>query len=188
MLNRLPPGPISDTTEIERPLADCWTEFIGHDENGMEPYKLIGRMENVEWQPPILSFILERHGGTVLGSTRAEVQRWQIDFDQMVAECTTSGHRQVGTMAEPVRQDDLQKLAEQIAVLIENGATDDRLNWKDSNTVHVVVEQIIPTKSGFKRTVQGRRKRFREALEKALAKSGWEHIGRNVFGRTGIPS
>jgi hypothetical protein len=37
----------------------------------MTGQKLLGRMEEVVWEPPILSFTVERHGGTVQGSSRA---------------------------------------------------------------------------------------------------------------------
>lgn len=188
MLNCLPSGPIPDTSEIEGVLADCWTAFVGNNENGMEASKLYSRMESVNWQPPILLFNLERHGGTVRGSTRAEMQHWQIDLDRMTAKCPTVGHRQVRPMAKAVRQKELEKRAEEIAVLIQNGAIDSQLRWKDAKTVNVVIEQIIPTNSGFKQTVQGRRKRFRQALEKVLAKSGWEHIGINAFRRSEVKS
>ena len=60
----------------------------------MAGHKLIGRMENVEWHPPILTFLIERHGGTVLGSARAELQRWTVDLDRRTATCERVGHRQ----------------------------------------------------------------------------------------------
>lgn len=181
ILNRLAPGPIPDATEIERALANCWHEFVANDENGMEAYKLIGRMEKIEWRPPILSFSIERHGGTVLGSTRAELHHWQVNLDEMTADCSMAGQRTVGPISKPVRNNELQLVAEEIAELVRQGASDPRLIWKDSDTVHVVVEQIIPTQSGFARTVQGRRKRLRQVLEEVLAKDGWKHAGRNVF-------
>ncbi len=187
ILNRLVPGAIAEAGQVERTLADCWTEFVGYDENGMAGHKLIGRMENVEWRPPILSFTIERHGGTVLGSTRAELHCWQVNLDQMTATCIAAGHRQVGITAKSVRQDELQQIADEIAALIQNGAADDRLSWKVSDTVHVIAEQIIPAKSGFKRTLEGRRKRLRQVLEEVLAGLGWKHAGRNVFKRDRRP-
>jgi hypothetical protein len=48
-------------------------------------------MEDLEWNPPMLSFIIERHGAMVLGSTRAENQRWEIDMNKMEAECYSFG-------------------------------------------------------------------------------------------------
>jgi hypothetical protein len=68
----LPPGPVTDTSELEAILASCWHEFDGANLNGMAGYKLRGRMEDVEWRPPILTFTDGRHGGTVPGSSRAE--------------------------------------------------------------------------------------------------------------------
>ena len=184
ILKCLAPGPILHATEIERALADCWHEFVGNDEHGMEPYKLIGRMEKVEWRPPILSFTIERHGGTVLGSTRAELHRWQVNLDEMTANCSMAGQRTVGPTSKAVRQNELQLVAQEIADLVRQAVTDPRLIWKDSDTVHVVIEQIIPTTSGFARTVQGRQKRLRQALEEVLGKDGWQHAGRNVFKRS----
>lgn len=56
----------------------------------MEPYKLIGRMESVTWTPPILTFRIERHSGTVNGSVYAEMQCWDVDCEQMSANYNLS--------------------------------------------------------------------------------------------------
>src|SRR5581483_8214593 len=71
--------------EIDRLLAACWNQFDGSQEGGVQGRKVIGRMEDVYWDPPILSFTVERHGGTVLGSTRAELQHWQVDLEKKTA-------------------------------------------------------------------------------------------------------
>jgi hypothetical protein len=63
-------GPISDASELETLLKECWYEFEGADDTKMWPSKLTGRMEDITWDPPILTFKIERHGGTVMGSTR----------------------------------------------------------------------------------------------------------------------
>ena len=76
-LERIPLGEIKNTTELEKALAGCWDDFTG-DSGGMTPSKLHDRMEEVFWEPPILDFVIERHGGTVMGSTRAELQYWTI--------------------------------------------------------------------------------------------------------------
>ena len=44
----LPPRPVAKTVDIDQILGDCWTEFDGHDEHGREPYKLLGRIANIE--------------------------------------------------------------------------------------------------------------------------------------------
>jgi len=66
------PGALTDSGVLERLLADCWDELSGASAGGMHGWKLLGRMEHVHWNPPVLSFTIERHGGTPLGSTRAE--------------------------------------------------------------------------------------------------------------------
>jgi hypothetical protein len=73
-LKNLEPGPVEMTTHLERLLAEVWDD-LGGDNGGMAGIKLIRRMEQVEWHRPILIFLIERHGGTVLSSTRAELQR-----------------------------------------------------------------------------------------------------------------
>ena len=44
--------------------------------------------------------------------------------------------------------------------------------------------RIFPERSGYKQTVQGRRKRLRDALIESLGPKGWGHLGRNTFGQT----
>src|SRR5271157_472113 len=93
-LNTLEPGPVEETTHLERLLAEVWDD-LGGDNGGMAGIKLIRRMERVEWHRPILTFLIERHGGTVLGSTRAELQRWSVHLDRGTATCVRTGHRQL---------------------------------------------------------------------------------------------
>jgi hypothetical protein len=68
----LAPGEIADIGKLAALLAGCWHQFEGARAQGMNASKL-ARMEAVRWEPPILSFTIERHGATALGSTRAEV-------------------------------------------------------------------------------------------------------------------
>jgi hypothetical protein len=62
-------------------LAGCWHEFVGAESQRMHAGKL-GRMEDVRWEPPVLSFRIERHGAMGVGSTRAELQNWRVDLDR----------------------------------------------------------------------------------------------------------
>ena len=70
-------------------LAGCWREFTGSASERMHAGKL-GRMEAVRWDPPVLSFTIERHGAMSGGSTRAELQQWRIDLDRKTAKCERS--------------------------------------------------------------------------------------------------
>jgi hypothetical protein len=73
-LDSIESGPVADTSLLEGLLANCWDDLSQSSAAGMEAYELHHRMEHVRWQPPILFFVIERHGGTVLGSTRAELR------------------------------------------------------------------------------------------------------------------
>jgi hypothetical protein len=169
-LAHLPPGPVAANNGLDRMLADCWNRF-GGDDGGMAGYKLIGRMEQANWQPPVLSFVIERHGGTVCGSTRAELQHWSLDFDRMTATITKTGHRQFEPMAP---QTSIKATAKEIAELILNGQQDARLQWREDGSVRMLVGVIYPHGSGFKRTGEGRRRSLRKQLETIRRDHGWQ--------------
>ena len=142
-LNSLEPGPVEETTQLELLLAEIWDD-LGGDEGGMTGQKLIGRMEHVEWHPPVLTFVIERHGGTVLGSTRAELQQWTVDLDRQTATCERTGHRQLSPMAKRV---DVDSIADEIADRIVGGEPDDRLSWLRDGRVQGGDGQDLPRAS-----------------------------------------
>jgi len=174
----LHPGEVSEPTGWDRLLAEDWVELRGSDDGGMEGYKLLGRMERVRWQPPVLSFVVERHGGTVMGSTRAELQHWEIDVAERTARLVKVGHRQLNSMAS---RTDIEGLAEEITVRILSGEDDDRIKRFEDRSVKVLVTKIFPTGSGFQRTVSGRRKRLLQYVAETLSKAGWKETTTNVF-------
>lgn len=185
ILDRIAPGYITDESkldDVELALMGSWDLFAGHNQNKMAPWKL-DRLDEVEWQPPILRFVVERHGGTVMGSTRAEMQGWLVNLDQMTATSNVTGHRQLAAMAPPVRKAEREKLAQEIVDLILAATNDERLKWRDESTVHVVLKNIPQISGKYKQTQQGRHRRFREDLIPILGKEGWQHIGSNVFRR-----
>src|SRR6266478_6221201 len=55
-----------------RLLAIAWDAFKGSGAESTDAYKL-HRAESLHWQPPTVKFVLERHGGTARGSTRADL-------------------------------------------------------------------------------------------------------------------
>jgi hypothetical protein len=175
------PGEMADTTALSRCVAECWDSFEGSDEGGMQGYKLINRMERVQWQPPQLSFVIERHGGLVLGSSRAELQTWVVNLVTMTAGITNTGRRQITAMAPRQTKRYYRIVAEELADIIEGGGEDERLRWKPDGRVHVIASTIID--GGPQRTVAGRRIRLRGVLEEVLGTIGWNHEGRNVFRR-----
>lgn len=173
------PGEVPETADLDRLLAECWDEFDGANDGGMEAYKLLGRIEKVHWEPPILRFVVERHGGTVCGSTRAELQHWEIDLDDKTAQIYKTGHRQLESMAPRIS---IKGLAEEIAQAILNDADDTRF-YQDEHDGSVVVNasMLFPTGSGYKRTVEGRRVRLCKYIEAILTDDGWRKVRRNRF-------
>lgn len=130
-LVKVAPGEITDAAEVERLLASAWDDLL-RDGEGMEPYKLLNRMEDVVWQPPLLEFRIERHGGVACGSSRAEMQSWAVDVERATASCKKSGYRQVFARQRPL---DVTPLAEEIAAAIVSHADEPRLKWVDQKTV-----------------------------------------------------
>lgn len=91
-LNTIPPGSIADPRALVPVLAECWAEFDGAGAESMRAAKL-HRMEDVSWDPPVLAFVIERHGGTVLGSTRADLQSWGVNVETRTTSCGSSTRR-----------------------------------------------------------------------------------------------
>jgi len=172
------PGPISDTETLEDLLSACWAEFEGWNQGGMMPYKLHGRMENVSWDPPRLCFDIERHGATALGSTTAELQPWAVDVQRKTASVGLSGKRlvkarQTAFHAAPV--------AEEIVEKISVRRDDERVKWREDGSVQVMSGKILPEGSAVKQTLQNRRKRLAQEIEKRLEELGWRKLRTNVF-------
>jgi hypothetical protein len=174
-----PPGPINDTETLARLLADAWGEFHG-DDGGIIPAKHFRRIENVTWNPPLLSFTIERHGGTVLGSTRATLQEWAVDVDKKTVTCVEARRRQLGPMAARL---DISPIAEEIVAQVVNGQQDHRLKWYADDRVRILVSHVLPNGSAVKQTLAARRRRLRAEVRRRLADYGWQERGVNVYER-----
>ncbi|HVX13053.1 MAG TPA: hypothetical protein VHC22_17855 [Pirellulales bacterium] len=158
-------GPM-EGSQIDNMLSACWDKLDGANEGGMQGHKLIGRMENVEWQPPFLSFTIERHGGTVLGSTRADLQHWQIDIERKTASLVRSGRRQLRPMAA---RTDIKAVATEIVRNVLAKIDDERVKVLPDGNVKVMGAVVFPAGSGYKQTIQGRRKKLAEYVKRGLA-------------------
>lgn len=172
-LEQTPEGGIADAAELEEILVECWDEFAG-DYGGMEPHKLLGRMEDVRWRPPTLVFVIERHGGTAMGSSRAELQHWTIDVEHKTVKMDVQGYRQISPRAAPL---DVKPIADELVMLITRGGKDNRLRWSAAGRVRVLTGRILSTGSAPKQTLEGRRRRLLKAIEERLAPHGWQHRG-----------
>ena len=139
----------------------------------MEAYKL-QRMEDPWWKPPILTFTIVRHGGTSLGSTRVELQEWDVYFDRLVAECQIIGYRQLYPRQAPL---DVKPIADELVKLILSGSRDERFQWSADGRLRIRTGRILSSGSIPQRTLEGRRKHFNKALEERLAPYGWQRQG-----------
>lgn len=169
-----------DVAQVEFLLAEAWASLRGSREGGMQAYKLRGRTEGLSWEPPVLSFEIERHGGTMNGSTRAEMQRWCVDVAAQTAEIVSTRKRQLYAMAKRVNA---KAPAAVIAEAILNGQEHEMLKRYPDGRVKVLISALFPQGDDFKQTVSGRRKRFRAALEPLIKEQGWAEVGTNTYQR-----
>ena len=72
-MQSVPPGKVEDGGKALDLLTMAWDCLSGGRETGMWAGKLTRRAEELEWDPPLLSFRIERHGGTVHGSFFAAI-------------------------------------------------------------------------------------------------------------------
>lgn len=181
-LASMPNGPITDTVELENHLMRCWYKFYGSRAKRMHRHKLQNRMEDVQWNPPILTFIVERHDKLNVGSTRAERQEWQLHLKLKTAWCETVGYRQVKPRQPFLK---VRPIAENIFQLIMDHREDKRLKWHDDGSVDVYVDWDVPYSSGFKETVRARQVRLLKEMDKLMSETGWKPLGKGKYMPTG---
>ncbi len=170
----LPQGEVNNIAELERRLASCWDFLDGSDLERMAPHKLRNRVEDPWWDPPMLCFTIERHGGLAMGSTRAELQRWVVDVDAGTADCCPAGYRQLYKRDAPVK---VGPIAEEVVGLILAGQQDPRLTWIElGRRVRVTLSACLPIASN-QQTHQGRSRRLRRKLRELLEPQGWKEVG-----------
>jgi hypothetical protein len=186
VMSTMPPGDVADPAGIDEMLASCWEGLNRHD-GGMAGYKLIGRMEEVKWNPPILRFVIERHGGTVMGSGYAKLQSWAVDLEKELATLVDDyGRRWLGgSRNTPLK---VGPIAAEIAELIKTGKQDPRLKWKSTDEARISISKVIPDNCP-NQTLVGRRRRFKKALQESLREHGWELFpGANTVKRVCQPT
>ena len=191
-LQSLPAGSLPDEqcTQLLTLLASCWDEFSGVSDTKMGWWKVVrdGGPRDLRWHPPILSFTIERHGSLVLGSTRAEKQRWSLDLENRTASADTVGHHQVHRPAQLFRSSEMAAMAEKICSEIQEGpsSTSDYttrgiIAWDGPDRVRIKHGEVVPP-AAFQQTTAGRRKRFRPILESKMQAIGWklDQVGRTM--------
>jgi hypothetical protein len=161
---------LADTQTLIALLVPVWDQLEDAKAYAMSADKL-DRLESPSWSPPLLTFTIERHGGTVQGSSRAEMQQWAIDLDTLTAEAASASYRQL----TPARKRlDIASIASRIAAAIAEEADEPWLEWsRDRSEVRVLSSHFINPDSAPRETLDGRRKRLRSTLRDELEKIGW---------------
>jgi hypothetical protein len=168
-LSTQPQGPILDD-QTESLLGASWNELEGAHEGGMFKSKLKGRTEDLAWNPPMLSFRIERHGAPMLGSRFAEVSEWTIDVETGTATRNEGVKRAIAPPGPALRT---APIADELAALIAAGSNDPRLKWNGPDEVRYQIGLCVPDGKA-KQTTIGRRMRFKKQLEITLDEQGWE--------------
>ncbi len=149
-------------------LSECWPVLSGSDDQSTTPDKVC-RSENLKWKSPILSFQLERHGGTVKGSTRAALHHWEVNLEKGTATIAKTGSRQL--QKQDLRMD-TKVLARETADRILNGENHFSLKWSgDRSNVVLAIGEIIPETNA--KTTSDRRKRYKQQLDSIMSECGW---------------
>jgi hypothetical protein len=168
-------GRLTEIDQLSALLTTFWDEFEGSNQTKMEGWKLERDegIEDVEWNPPCLRFIVIRHGAMVVGgSGRGERQQWILDMSKNTADCYNVGYRQI-LPKQPAL--DVKPIAAELAAAVVSGIDDERIRRRADGTVRVQVGMIVPD-DGPQQTVIGRRKRLRAALKRELEQRGWEQV------------
>jgi hypothetical protein len=89
LLKTHPVGSIDRQTDLGKKVFDglvkIWSSLDGSSDQNTFANKL-GRLEQFTWAPPLITFVLERHGGTVNGSSRADVHTGEVDLEYRQAK------------------------------------------------------------------------------------------------------
>jgi hypothetical protein len=169
-LNKLDHGPISDSEKpvVLKLLSSCWPDLHGSDDQKTSEDKLC-RAEELAWDGSILTFALERHGGTVNGSTRGALHYWEVDILSGRAEIVRRGVRQLSPMDHRMNT---SAKAENVANQILSNEQHKNLQWRPNNYVVLNIGEIIPETNA--QTTASRRKKFRAKLESVMLTHGWK--------------
>ncbi len=149
-------------------LRVVWQELDGSDITNMSAEKL-DRMENPSWRPPLLTFDIERHGATVLGSSRASLYSWSVNVDTATASILQERVRQLYPMSKRLN---VVPIAAELARIILSGAESPLVKRYPDGSVAVNMQACVPTT--YEQTTIARRKRLRKALQELLAPHGWQ--------------
>jgi hypothetical protein len=174
-LYSLTPMVIDKNSEVENIvlnlLSESWHLFAGSDQHSTHAYKL-NRAEELTWNGKELTFLLERHGQTTRGSTRASVHLWTINPLIRSAICQDDGVRQVHKSQPRL---DLNEVADCVIQLVKAGVNCDEVTWvPDKTSITINLSAVLPI--AVAQTARSRNKRFRALIAILMRDLGWVEL------------
>jgi hypothetical protein len=176
ILARLKPGKLADedVAAVLPKLTDVWDRIPGAIDARMAGRKLTAnRAKSWAWEPPVLSFSIVRHGGTVRGSKRGERQRWSVDVEEVCTVWRPDGFEQITPNAPKA---DFKRAVQAIADAASAGCDGkmlDGITWRGPDEFAVNMAKFLPP-ADSKQTRAGRTRNLRRKLKPVLAGAGWE--------------
>ena len=160
-------------------LKAVWNGISNTDTTNLLVSKL-WRIENVMWQPPKLTFEIERHGWTVFGSTRADLHTWEVDTEKAQAHIVGMTYRQLVPRDKPFKA---VQVVQELRDIIVKGRKDDRIEYKNAEKtiVKILVGKAVPASN--KETRISRRKKFRPEMQKRMAEKSWKEKSLHTYER-----
>jgi hypothetical protein len=175
-LRDVPQGPIDNIDLVLSLLKGCWNELMGSNDTSMRDFK-VDRAEQFSWRTPSLSFTIERHGATVVGSTRAELQNWTVNLDSASAYHSEGRFRQLVRQAPRL---DVKSIVARVCDAVQQGPRSECdlvrkgiVFWSSEGEVIIKHGALVPG-DGYRQTVAGRRRRFRQELAAKMSERGWK--------------
>jgi len=180
-------GLLDEISAVYELIAVLWEEceLVGYDDGGMTTDKLY-RAEHISWEPPLLSFRIERHSAIVGGGPKkAEYQVWTFNVPERTKTWSPDGYRLMEPLEPRIK---VAPLAEEYADLAVNRQLHHTLIWVPNGEVRINIA-LVPGlwntnehgRTLAKETIDGRRRRFRKAFESILLPKGWSRIRANVY-------
>jgi hypothetical protein len=168
-------GSALDIKHIANLLSGCWATLDGGNASSMRAYKL-ARIESATWNPPYLEFSIERHGQTVMGSSKETVHRWSVNVEKGTAGIIGEKRRQLYAMDNRL---DVKLIAESLADAIVHSKEDERIAFGKDGVVRLKMSEIIPETN--KQTTAARRATLRDHLSEVLAPHGWKELRPDAY-------
>ncbi|GAB1482883.1 hypothetical protein MASR2M78_16990 [Treponema sp.] len=174
-LSTVPDGSIIENREtILTLLTKAWNSIQGTEQTSLFAEKL-WRIEELEKKEGKLYFQIERHGGTVNGSSRASLYSWEIDLASGKAIITKETFRQ---LSKAEKRLDVRPIAQELANSIISKQDNPYLHWNSEKTsCKILISEVIPATN--MQTTMARRRRLRSEINSLINSAQLEVTDRN---------